>query len=62
MVIEGASQEECGSSQEVVDVTIALQCLVKDSKLILQESSKVRIVMPCRNSQELSSFTFQIQI
>lgn len=26
---------------EVVDVTIPLQCLVKDSKLILQEASKV---------------------
>lgn len=40
LVTEGTSQEECGSSQEVVDVTIALQCLVKDSKLILQDSSK----------------------
>ncbi|XP_064117668.1 dnaJ homolog subfamily C member 11-like [Macrobrachium nipponense] len=41
LVTEGTSQEECGSSQEVVDVTIALQCLVKDSKLyFLQDSSK----------------------
>lgn len=38
LVVEG-EQEECGSP-EVVDVTIALQCLVKDSKLILQDSSK----------------------
>ncbi|KAK8723209.1 hypothetical protein OTU49_011910 [Cherax quadricarinatus] len=38
LVVEG-STEECGSP-EVVDVTIALQCLVKDSKLILQDSSK----------------------
>lgn len=28
---------------EVIDVTIPLQCLVKDSKLILYEPSKVRI-------------------
>ena len=27
---------------DVVDVTIPLQCLVKDSKLILQDASKVR--------------------
>ncbi|KAG7166506.1 dnaJ homolog subfamily C member 11-like [Homarus americanus] len=38
LVVEGL-EEECGSP-EVVDVSIALQCLVKDSKLILQESSK----------------------
>lgn len=27
---------------KVIDVTVPLQCLVKDSKLILTESSKVR--------------------
>lgn len=28
-------------TDEVIDVTIALQCLVKDSKLVLHETSKV---------------------
>ncbi|XP_042863915.1 dnaJ homolog subfamily C member 11-like isoform X2 [Penaeus japonicus] len=40
LVTEGAQQSDCEMSDEVVDVTIPLQCLVKDSKLILQESSK----------------------
>lgn len=31
------------SSEEVIDVTIPLQCLVKDSKLILYESSKAQL-------------------
>lgn len=40
LVTEGTQQDGCEVSEEVVDVTIPLQCLVKDSKLILQESSK----------------------
>ncbi|XP_047502037.1 dnaJ homolog subfamily C member 11-like isoform X1 [Penaeus chinensis] len=40
LVIEGTQEDECEVSEEIVDVTIPLQCLVKDSKLILQESSK----------------------
>jgi DnaJ family protein C protein 11 len=32
---------------EVIDVTIALQCLVKDSKLVLHEASKV-----CSNCED----------
>ncbi|KAK7082714.1 DnaJ (Hsp40), subfamily C, member 11 [Halocaridina rubra] len=40
LVLDGETQEDCGISPEVVDVTVPLQCLVKDSKLILQESSK----------------------
>lgn len=31
------------NSNHVIDVKIPLQCLVKDSKLILQENGKVRI-------------------
>lgn len=38
LVVEG--KDDLAPSPEVVDVTIPLQCLVKDSKLILQESSK----------------------
>lgn len=30
-------------SEFIIDVTIPLQCLVKDSKLVLHESSKVRV-------------------
>ena len=38
-----SSRQEAGSSSndEIIDVTIPLQCLVKDSKLILHENSKV---------------------
>lgn len=35
------STEESGHRDEVIDVTIPLQCLVKDSKLILHKASKV---------------------
>ncbi|KAK4326997.1 hypothetical protein Pmani_002515 [Petrolisthes manimaculis] len=38
LVAEGKDEEAL--SPEVVDVTIQLQCLVKDSRLILQDSSK----------------------
>lgn len=31
------------SNDEIIDVTIPLQCLVKDSKLILHDNSKVNI-------------------
>lgn len=34
--------EESGHRDEMIDVTIPLQCLVKDSKLILHKASKVR--------------------
>lgn len=30
-------------SNDVIDVTVPLQCLIKDSKLIIHENSKVRI-------------------
>lgn len=33
--------EETAPMEDVIDVTIPLQCLVKNSKLILQQSSKV---------------------
>ena len=35
------SGEESTAVDEVIDVMIPLQCLVKDSKLVLQEASKV---------------------
>lgn len=38
-----ATAEESGHRDEMVDVTIPLQCLVKDSKLILHKASKVRL-------------------
>ena len=38
---ESVSSDSLDQS-EVIDVTIPLQCLVKDSKLILYEPSKVR--------------------
>lgn len=34
---------ETQNKDEIIDVTIPLQCLVKDSKLILHEASKVSI-------------------
>jgi len=34
--------DESGHRDEMIDVTIPLQCLVKDSKLILHKASKVR--------------------
>ncbi|GAB6019049.1 hypothetical protein CHUAL_000676 [Chamberlinius hualienensis] len=39
------SESDSGSStgQEVIDVTVQLQCLVKDSKLIIYESSKCQL-------------------
>lgn len=36
------SSPELDPSEDVIDVTIPLQCLVKDSKLVLHDSSKVR--------------------
>lgn len=36
-----ATTEESGHRDEMIDVTISLQCLVKDSKLILHKASKV---------------------
>lgn len=39
LVSDGGSQ----SLSEVVDVTVALQCLVKDSKLVIHESSKSQL-------------------
>lgn len=35
--------------EQTIDVTVPLQCLVKESKLILQESSKVNIVRKREN-------------
>lgn len=32
---------------KVIDVTVPLQCLVKDSKLLLTEASKVRTARLC---------------
>lgn len=37
---------------KVIDITVPLQCLVKDSKLILTEASKVRTVVQCRNLKQ----------
>ena len=33
-----------GQRDEIIDVTIPLQCLVKDSKLVLHNASKVRLI------------------
>lgn len=35
---------ETAPSEDFIDVTIPLQCLVKNAKLILQNSSKVNFV------------------
>lgn len=35
------------NKDEIIDVTIPLQCLVKDSKLILHEASKVSVTSFC---------------
>ncbi|KAJ9599175.1 hypothetical protein L9F63_010352 [Diploptera punctata] len=40
---ESRTDEESDSADEVIDVTIPLQCLVKDSKLVLQEASKSQL-------------------
>lgn len=37
-----------GANDEIIDVTIPLQCLVKDSKLILHDNSKVRTSLSSR--------------
>ena len=34
-------EPEMNPSEEVIDVTIPIQCLVKDSKLVIYESTKV---------------------
>lgn len=39
--ISGPADDQLHSSEEVIDVTIPVQCLVKDSKLVIYESSKV---------------------
>lgn len=41
-VDSGDSPDE--SSDEVLDVTIPVQCLVRDSKLVVHESSKVCLI------------------
>ena len=38
------SEQQSIRRDEVIDVTVPLQCLVKDSKLILYDASKVRFV------------------
>ena len=42
---------------KVIDVTVPLQCLVKDSKLILTEASKVRSCSVKAQTQELKCVT-----
>lgn len=44
---DAGSSAEPEYSDEAIDVMIALQCLVKDSKLVLHETSKV-----CTNSED----------
>lgn len=42
LIAEGSDEvEETELAGDVIEVTIPLQCLVKDSKLLLQEASKV---------------------
>lgn len=44
----------------VIDVTVPLQCLVKDSKLILTEASKVKHFVICLRELEYSVFRIAI--
>lgn len=41
--VSSSDSSEASNKDEILDVTIPLQCLVKDSKLVLHEASKVRI-------------------
>lgn len=43
---------------KVIDVTVPLQCLVKDSKLILTESAKVRTVFQSRGQKSVLQIRF----
>lgn len=41
MIVSDAGDADV--SNDVIDVTVPLQCLIKDSKLVIHENSKVRI-------------------
>lgn len=60
------SAEEPGHRDEVIDVTIPLQCLVKDSKLVLHNASKSQLAGfydPCvgEDKQLLVQYLFRTQ-
>ncbi|KAI4464843.1 dnaj subfamily c member 11 [Holotrichia oblita] len=42
-IISASGDTQSGDSDEVLEVTVPLQCLVKDSKLVLHESSKSQL-------------------
>ena len=50
-----SEEEESTTVDEVIDVMIPLQCLVKDSKLILQEASKVNVIQVTEISYSLKT-------
>lgn len=56
LVVEG--KDDLALSPEVVDVTIPLQCLVKDSKLILQEASKVSFSYPLKEIRDTPKISY----
>lgn len=39
--IESSSQGDTEMSNEIIDVTVPIQCLVKDSKLVIHDRTKV---------------------
>lgn len=41
-IVNESTSIESSNENQIIDVTIPLQCLVKDSRLTLQESGKVR--------------------
>lgn len=57
--------EESGHRDEMIDVTIPLQCLVKDSKLILHKASKVcsyKLVSYVKSLIRLNLISFLLEI
>ena len=43
-IIVGSTEPDTTADSEVINVTVPLQCLVRDSALILHKGSKVRVI------------------